>query len=219
MTDAQPAHVPHVQEEVLHRYFDGELQAGEAATVRGHLASCEHCTARHGALSSLRQMITVAAEQSSLDVDFDRAFLRIEREVRAQSSEQARGRASEQSVLERALGWLKKTLQDRPEQLWAPALGVAAAAALLMVVGREDRSPELAQSGQTAVEPAVEATAAAGTSPAGSAGNEPAAGLPEGALAMASSEVVQVDFGDQTGTVFEVAVADGVSTPVVWINQ
>ena len=69
------------------------------------------------------------------------------------------------------------------------------------------------------MEPAVEATAAAGTRTVGTAGSEPAAGLPEGALAMASSEVVNVDFGDQTGTVFEVAVADGVSAPVVWINQ
>jgi anti-sigma factor RsiW len=202
-----------------HRYFDGELPASEAATVRGHLTSCEHCTARHGALSSLRQMITVAAEQSSLDVDFDRAFLRIEREVRGQSREQARGQSSEQGLLEQAFGWLKTTLQDRPERLWAPALGVAAAAALLLVLGREDRGPEMAKSAQSTVEPAVEATAVAGTSPVGTAGSEPTAGLPEGALAMASSEVVQVDFGDQTGTVFEVAVADGVSTPVVWINQ
>ena len=215
MTEAQLPHVPHVQEEVLHRYFDGELQASEAATVRGHLASCEHCTARHSALSTLRQMITVAAEESSRDVDFDRAFLRIEREVRAE--------AREQGLFERAVGWLKTTLQEQPERLWAPALGVAAAAALLLVLGREDRGPEVAQSAQPALEPAAEATAAAGTGPvgtaSGTAGSEPTAGLPEGALAMASSEVVKVDFGDQTGTVFEVAVADGIYTQVVWIND
>jgi len=212
VTEAQ---LPHVQEEVLHRYFDGELQASEAATVRGHLASCERCTARHGALSALRQMITVAAEQSSLDVDFDRAFLRIEREVRAQPHELP---GEQGGLFEQILGWLKTTLAERPERLWAPALGVAAAAALLLVLGRQERSPELAQSEPVSA-PAVEATAAEDKSPLGAAGSEPAAGLHEGALAMASSEVVQVDFGDQTGTVFEVAVADGVSAPVVWINQ
>jgi hypothetical protein len=30
---------------------------------------------------------------------------------------------------------------------------------------------------------------------------------------------VQVDFGSNTGTVFEIALADGASTPVVWIND
>jgi hypothetical protein len=34
-----------------------------------------------------------------------------------------------------------------------------------------------------------------------------------------ASEVVQVDFGSNTGTVFEIALADGASTPVVWINE
>lgn len=212
MTEAQ---LPHVQEEALHRYFDGELEAGDAVTVRGHLESCDLCAARHTALSSLRQMITVAAEQSSRDVDFDRAFLRIEREVRAQQRELP----SRETLVERAVGWVKTTLRERPERLWAPALGVAAAAALLLVLGRDDRGPELAQPALPVDEPAVRVATPAGSGAEGAAGSEPAAGLPEGALAMASSEVVQVDFGDQTGTVFEVAVADGVSAPVVWINQ
>jgi len=34
-----------------------------------------------------------------------------------------------------------------------------------------------------------------------------------------NSEVEQVDFGEKTGTVFEVALADGVSTEVVWIDD
>jgi hypothetical protein len=37
--------------------------------------------------------------------------------------------------------------------------------------------------------------------------------------AAANSEVSQVDFGQNTGTVFEVPVDDDVSTPVVWIND
>jgi anti-sigma factor RsiW len=33
------------------------------------------------------------------------------------------------------------------------------------------------------------------------------------------SEIVHVDFGTNAGTVFEIAMADGTSTPVVWIND
>jgi hypothetical protein len=42
---------------------------------------------------------------------------------------------------------------------------------------------------------------------------------PPPAPATGSSEIVQVDFGGNAGTVFEIALADGVSTPVVWIND
>jgi hypothetical protein len=33
------------------------------------------------------------------------------------------------------------------------------------------------------------------------------------------SEIVHVDFGGNAGTVFDIAFADGSSTPVVWIND
>ena len=34
-----------------------------------------------------------------------------------------------------------------------------------------------------------------------------------------ASEIVQADFGVNTGTIFEVALAEGESTQVVWINE
>lgn len=216
MTEPIAPHVqPHVQEELLHRYFDGELRATESATVRGHLASCEQCAARHTALSSLQRMITTAAEQASLEVDFDRAFARIEREVRAKSAPKTEG------LFERLTAWVQTALKERPERVWAPALGAVAAAALLLVLGRDDGGSRAATPTDPAVEPATEVAVAAGNgAQQGTAGSQPAAGLPEGALAMASSELVQVDFGSgRTGAVFEVAVADGVSTPVIWINE
>jgi anti-sigma factor RsiW len=159
---------PHVQEEQLHRYFDGELSGGDAATVRGHLGTCGECTARHTALSELRRMITVAAEQTTLEVDFDRAFVRIEREVRAQHAQQG--------LFERFAAWIKTTLQERPEQLWAPALGAAAAAALLIsITGNDEHGAELAEGTMPEMAPSTE-VAAAGTGVAaeGAAG----AGLP-----------------------------------------
>lgn len=36
---------------------------------------------------------------------------------------------------------------------------------------------------------------------------------------LSRSEVVEIDFGNNAGTVFEIALADGSSTPVVWIND
>lgn len=202
----------HVEEEALHRYFDGELTAAEAATVRGHLASCSECSARHQSLTTLRQLITMAAEDSTLDVDFDRAYAHIERAIGAQ--------AHAPGLFERAVGWLKTTLAQRPEQLWAPALGAAAAAALIVVLGRQTPDAEVAARLRPAPKVAV-ALGETGGAPAEPAAPAPAKApaLPAEALAMASSEVVQVDFGEHTGTVFEIAVADGVSTPVVWIND
>ena len=46
-------------------------------------------------------------------------------------------------------------------------------------------------------------------------------GLPDdGDLGLAGrSEIVHVDFGENAGTVFDIAFADGSSTPVVWIND
>jgi anti-sigma factor RsiW len=207
-------HAPHVQEELLHRYFDGELHASEADSVRGHLAGCEQCAARHTALSGLQRMITIAAEQVSLEVDFDRAFARIEREVRTEPQPQARG------LLERLAAWVQTALEDRPEKIWAPALGAVAAVALLVALGRDGSETRVATPTPPALEPESEVAVAAGSGVHATAGGDPAAALPEGALAMASSELVQVDFGSgRTGAVFEVAVADGVSTPVIWINE
>jgi anti-sigma factor RsiW len=204
----------HVQEELLHRYFDGELRAAEAETVRGHLSSCEQCAARHTALASLQRMITTAAEHVSVEVNFDRAFARIEREVRAASAPKPEG------LFDRLTAWVRTASKERPELIWAPALGAVAAAALLLVLGRDGGDSPVATPTDPGLEPATEVAVAAGHGgEQGTAGSQPAAGLPAGALAMASSEVLQVDFGDQTGTVFEVAVADGVSAPVVWINQ
>jgi len=200
---------PHVEEELLHRYFDGDLHAPEAASVKGHLSSCDHCTTRHLQLSALRRLITVAAEQSTLDVDFDRAFVRIERGVREQLPVGA---------VERAVSWIRTALAERPERLWAPALGAMAAAAVLFALGHEPAAPEVAVMAAPAVIPQAAASVA------GSAAEPPAAEaaagpLPDDALAMASSHVEQVDFGTHGGVVYDVAVADGVSTPVIWIND
>ena len=101
--------------------------------------------------------------------------------------------------------------EQRPRRLWlgATASGLAASAAAL-----------LALRGPAATE---EPTATAPSAPPGAATGPETARVPKKtvriAYAAVSSEVEQVDFGGKPGTVFEIALADGVSTPVVWIND
>jgi hypothetical protein len=78
----------------------------------------------------------------------------------------------------------------------APALGAIAlaAAAMLMVYRQDSQAPN--SDGDDGYEAAT------------SSGDGPG-----------RSEVVDVDFGPNAGTVFDIALADGSSIPVVWIND
>jgi|SRR5688572_29340867 len=72
----------------------------------------------------------------------------------------------------------------------APALGaVALAAAALLMVYRPDQQGELDDAPY------------------------------EAAIAAGHSEVVEVDFGPNAGTVFDISLSDGSSIPVVWIDD
>ena len=186
----------HLEEELLNRYFDGDLRPGPAATVAQHLETCSQCSERHRALVALRGMIDMAAEESSRNVDFEALYGRIERGIRERP---------EPGWLERLRVFWRDLSEQRPGQVWVPAAGLVAAAAVLVVwintpapspASPQARVPEVPAVPQ--VEPPTE------PSPQAAAGN---------------SEIVQVDFGGNAGTVFEIALADGVSTPVVWIND
>lgn len=192
----------HLEEERLHRYFDGDLRGGEAAAVAEHLASCDECSARHRTLSSLRSMLELAAAESARGVDFDAAYARIARGVREPRPV---------GLGERLSLWWRDLAEQRPSRLYVPLAGtLAAAAALLVVVLRGEPAPSPPQARQApAVEDAPEEQLARPAPPR----------REKVMLASASSEVEQVDFGDNAGTVFEIALADGVSTPVVWIND
>ena len=187
---------PHVEEELLQRYFDGDLKGSPAASVSQHIATCEDCQKRHLALGELHKLIMMSAEHAALDVDFERAFANIERGTRERPAP---------SLIERLSVWWRDLIEQRPEQVWAPAFGAAMAAVLLLYVlrdGASDASQEVAAATPKPPAPTL-----------------PAEGLPAGALALANTEVVQVDFGSNAGTVYEIALAEGVSTPVVWIND
>jgi anti-sigma factor RsiW len=190
----------HLEDELLQRHFDGDLREGRAAEVDRHLQGCAECTARHRALGALHRMVEMAAEDSARGVDFDALFGRIERGIREQRTP---------GLAERFTVWWRDLAEQRPGQLWVPAAGALAAAVVVAVVLRDDPAPAAprahtpTQAEQTGAEQPLEPARA----PAVQRADE------------ISSEIVQVDFGSSPGTVFEIALADGKSTPVVWIND
>jgi anti-sigma factor RsiW len=186
----------HIEDELLQRRFDGDLRAGRAAEVDQHLQGCAECSARHRALQALHNMVGLAAEQSAQGVDFDALYGRIERGIREQRTP---------SLTERLAVWWRDLAEQRPGQVWVPAGAALAAAVALIVVFRDQPGPDPAPHAQ--MQAPAEAELEAAPAPQATA------------LAMVSSEIVQIDFGSNAGTVFEIALADGKSTPVVWIND
>lgn len=205
---------PDAQEELLQQYFDGELAPTLAAQVEAQLERDPAYAAQYRSLRRLREMISMSAEEIARDVDFDALYGRIETGV-----ESADGQTG---LLGRLVVWWHELLEHRPLTLAAAGAfaGLVAIAVTRLAVTdapspRADRAAGEARVGAGPAEHPGAAGAAA-------AKDETAryAKPRKSKVALAqNSEVVQVDFGDNTGTVFEIALADGVSTPVVWIND
>lgn len=202
--------IEHVQEDALNMHFDGELAPAEAASVERHLASCGECSKRLLSMQRLHEMITVSAEQVASEVDFDAMFGRVEQGTKV---------AAGPGLIERVTLWVTESLQHNPMRVWAPAggLALAAAAAVAFVLSSSgsgvEGEHEVARRGVIAEEREIKRDKMM------VAQNEAPKPAGEGPTESNASEVVQVDFGSNTGTVFEIALADGASTPVVWINE
>lgn len=201
----------HVQEELLNRYFDGDLHGSQATDVEQHLGGCDACSARHRELSQLRKMIEATAEDAMRGVDFNAIYGEIERGIREPRS--APG------VLERLSVWVRDLSEQRPARLWVPiAGGLAAAIVLGMLLRRGGPAEQLPQAeNQVEGDPAAEVTEGSAREAAEAAPDQLRES--EAIAAVSSSEIVQVDFGSSAGTVYEISLANGVSTPVVWIND
>lgn len=180
---------PQLDDEMLQRLLDGDLNAREAKQVRDVIARSEADAARYRSFERLHGLMRAAADDMAADLDSDAMFRNIEA-----------GIAKDQpGVLEQLKVWLSEFFEHR-SQVWMPMAGAGVvAAAVLLTVYSPERTPE---------EPSVVA-----------GGGEPAAVVVEPVAPAPSSEIVQVDFGANTGTVFEIALAGGKSTPVVWIND
>jgi hypothetical protein len=203
----------HIEDEALQQLHDGALDAARLADVQQHLSSCESCAGRGAKLDRLQRLLRVSADEVSSGIDSDALFARISSGIEA-AREVAPARQEVASV---GSSWLTRLFE---QHRWAPAAGVmvAAAAAVLLTLYKpiepEDahEAVGLPSGGNNPpAEPGVAPTPAEPT-PA-----EPTAGAV--VPGNTRSEVVEVDFGTHTGTVFDIAMDDGTSTAVVWIND
>lgn len=196
----------HIPEEVLQQLHDGELPAGEQAETRQHLQSCEQCRLRLDRLGTLHELIGLAAKDMAAGVDFDALYTRITQGVEAEAAG-AQGPISLQ-------GW-RDRLKKSNAQVWMPmAVAAAVVIAVIAKVAMPDGAAESEQAGVGGKGKRVMMANAPGSRtvhyPA-MAGESEEPGP--------NSEISQVDFGQSNGTLFEIALAEGVSTPVVWIND
>ena len=195
----------HVQEELLHRYFDGEIGDRQAARVRQHVETCSHCTAQIEALSKLHGLFAIAAEGMADSLHSEPLFERISKGMHE---------APAPGLGERLRLWWDDLLEPlQPRGVWLPVtVAAVGAAAALLIVLRPGVAPNPSPPGQVV----ADAPSNAPATPADPAPLQAAVAAPVLALA---SEIVQVDFGANAGTIFEVALNEGESTPVVWIDE
>lgn len=195
------------QEVLLQRYVDGDLDSAAQQRVKERLATDPAFRAELAALERLHTLMVDSAEYQALQLDSDALFSRISAATVAETVATSEPRPASRSLLERLI-----------HGFWMPAGSVlAVAAAVLLTIylpvdntalERESNPP----TGERAKPAAISAPAAAPASPLESQGAS-------AVMPSLSSEVVQVDFGDNAGTVFDIALTGGASTAVVWIND
>jgi anti-sigma factor RsiW len=169
----------HIEDDLLQRYFDGELSNRPLQQVKEHLDKCHVCQKRQQSLVQLHSLLAQNALNLAEQIDFNRLYGRISSEISRQKSA---------TFSERLRAWWD-SLQLWQPQVWAPVSALAVAGVLIAVVSIS-RHDKIA--------------------------SDRASGSPNTA---SSSEIIRVDFGGKPGTVFEVALAEGTRTAVVWIND
>jgi anti-sigma factor RsiW len=187
-----------LDDETLQRYYDGELSPVEERAVRARVESSPEAQKQLAELARLSELFRVAADEMGSEVDSSLLFAGIERDLK---KEESLGTLGKLRVVRDE--WMEHRRGVVVSLVGATAV---AAAALLTVLGPRaaDGPSELAQRTKGVSEsPTV------------------AAPLPSAAPAMArvqGSRVENVDFGGNTGTVFEIE-SQGVTTAVVWITD
>jgi hypothetical protein len=187
----------------LQQYFDGELPEEEMSEVRAILEESDEAQARLDALSRLHEFVNLAADADAEGLDGDAMFETI-----------SVGMKTGQSLYLIKGGEVESRKPPKAAEPWrfvVPAVAVAIAAAVLFAIigpgqGNDDdnvaeEQTEEVEEGPTVIieeehsEPMVHVEPPHGT------------------------EVVEVDFGDNTGTVFAVEGEVGEPIAVVWISD
>lgn len=194
---------PQLDDDKLQRYFDGELRESEADEIRRAIEDSDEEQARLRQLERLRELMRLAADDTAVDLGSDELYAQvregIDRQKRAGFGEGLRavegGKSGEPQ---------KKTPR---RGAWIAGTAIAAAAAVAIVVMTRPGEPE---------QPEVARTEAPTRSTSPDKAASPSSVQIE---APGGSEVVEVDFGKNTGTVFEVQGDAGEAIAVVWIND
>lgn len=191
----------HLEDDLLQRYSDGDLEGAEANDLAAKIEKSDVEKRRVKSLAQLGSFVRLRAADTTDDLDSDDLFASIES---ALDEEKAAAPAPEVSrgglrVIEGG-GESTSERPARPEswKIFVPAAALLAAAAVLIAVlnaGPKDATDDVAVTTQV-----EEGTVTVVEAPHG-------------------SEVVEVDFGENTGTVFEVEGSTGEPIAVVWISD
>lgn len=182
-----------LDDETLQRFYDGDLSPVEERVVRSRVEQDPSAQKRLQELERLSSLIQLAAEEVGSSVDSAAMFDSIEKQLDAEGKQGA-----SQRLRVVAGDWVA----DRKRVLF-PLVAVAAAAAFAVIAltPRDAGDDAAARAAQKR-----ERTRLAELAP-----SEPAS-------TMHGTRVENVDFGKNTGTVFEIDTA-GVATAVVWIAE
>jgi len=186
---------PTLNDTLLHRYYDGDLDPEEAAAVEAALDADEGSREKLGALEQLGDLLRAHGNTASADLDSDGLFASIEANLGDSATE--------------AIGPDLRLISGgvpTPRTTRAPGYIMLALAAAALMIFFIEPSP--------APEPIAEQTT--GTTPAEGSGE---AGLVIIDTAPAGSEVLAVDFGSSTGTAFTVEGDVGQPVAVLWISD
>ena len=180
----------HLDDDKLQRYFDGELTDGEATVMRRDIEASDLEKARIRQLERLGELMVFDAEEIAGDLDSDALFAGIEA-----------GIAQEGPRLQLIEGARRK---QQAGVAVAVAVAIAAAVALVLLLKppAEDNLVERhpMDTEQEIIVHHDETELHIVHPPAG-------------------SEVVRIDFGSNTGTIFQVEGNHGQPLAVVWIDE
>ena len=179
----------HLDDDKLQRYFDGELTDGEATVMRRDIEASDLEKARIRQLERLGELMKLDAEVISEDIDSDALFAGIEA-----------GIAQEGPRLRLIEGARRK---QQAGVVVGVAVAIAAAVALVFLLkppsdNVAERHPN--DTDQEVIVHHEETELHILHPPAG-------------------SEVVRIDFGSNTGTIFQVEGNEGQPLAVVWIDE
>lgn len=181
----------HIDDDKLQRFYDGELTEGEAIVVGRDVDASELEQARVAQMERLGEILRAGAEAEADEIDSEALFLRIERGIEADPGPRLK-------LIE---GRKKK---QRNTAVAAVAMAIAAAVAIAFLA-QPSTEPEIAES----------------THP--DEGEQMVADIDDPTQVMldppGGSSVERIEFGANTGTVFEVEGDEGQPLAVVWIAE